>query len=126
MGAICVQPGGVISDNGSSVNAQTYATFMPCIGNTTTTTTTTTTPPPANNYSFFRCSGSGIASVVVSEASLISAGMTPGTILNGLETIEITGSGNLGSCYSFDDMTSASLTGVGVVSFNQCDCLSPA
>lgn len=126
MGAICVQPGGVISDNGASVNAQTYATFMPCIGNTTTTTTTTTTPPPANNYSFFRCSGSGIASVVVSEASLISAGMTPGTILNGLETIEITGSGNLGSCYSFDDMTSASLTGVGVVSFNQCDCLSPA
>ena len=126
MGAICVQPGGVISDNGSSVNAQTYATFMPCIGNTTTTTTTTTTPPPANNYSFFRCSGSGIANVVVSEASLINAGMPSGTILNGLYTIEITGSGNVGSCYSFDNMTSASLTGPSVASFNQCECFEPA
>lgn len=126
MGSICVQPGGLISDNGSSVNAQTYPTFMPCIGNTTTTTTTTTTAPPANNYSFFRCSGSGIASVVVSEAALVSAGMAPGAILNSMNTIEITGSGNLDSCYSFDTMTSASLTGVGVVSFNSCMCLEPA
>ena len=126
MGSICVQPGGVISDNGASVNAQTSPTFMVCIGNTTTTTTTTTTAPPANNYSFFRCSGTGIASVVVSEAALVNAGMAPGAILNSMNTIEITGSGNLDSCYSFDTMTSASLTGVGVVSFNQCTCLDPA
>lgn len=126
MGSICVQPGGVISDNGSAVNAQTYPTQMVCIGNTTTTTTTTTTAPPANNYSFFRCSGTGIASVVVSEAALINAGMAPGAILSSMNTIEITGSGNLDSCYSFDTMTSTSVTGPGVVSFNQCACLEPA
>lgn len=114
------------STTSTSTTTVPTTTSTTTVAPTTSTTTTTTTAPPANNYSFFRCSGSGIASVVVSEAALVSAGMAPGAILNSMNTIEITGSGNLDSCYSFDTMTSASLTGVGVVSFNSCMCLEPA
>jgi hypothetical protein len=126
MGSICVQPGGVISDNGAQVNAMTYPTQMVCIGNTTTTTTTTTTAAPATNYRFYRCTGDGVASVIVNEANLVNAGMAPGAILTVANTIEVSGSGNLTSCYAFDDMVSLPVTGQAVISFDQCECLSPA
>jgi hypothetical protein len=126
MGSICVQPGGMISDNGAQVNAQTYPTQMVCIGNTTTTTTTTTTAAPATNYRFYRCIGDGVASVIVNEANLVNAGMAPGAILTVANTIEVSGSGNLTSCYAFDDMVSLPVTGQAVISFDQCECLSPA
>ena len=125
MGSICVQPGGVISDNGSVVNAQTYATFMVCIGNTTTTTTTTTTAPPAINYIFYRCSGAGPGQVIVDEANLINAGMTPGSVLTVANTIEVT---SATACYTFGGMVSTPVTGHIALGFDQCECidLSPA
>ena len=120
MGAICVQPGGVISDNGSVVNAQTYPTFMVCIGNTTTTTTTTTTAPPAINYIFYRCSGAGPGQVIVDEANLINAGMIPGSVLTIANTIEVT---SAAACYTFGAMVSTPVTGHIASGFDQCECL---
>jgi len=108
------------------LTTSTSSTSTTSTTTTTVPTTTTTTVAPATNYRFYRCGGDGIASVVVSEAALINAGMAPGATLTVANTIEVSGSGNLTSCYAFDDMVSLPVTGQAVISFDQCDCLMPA
>ena len=77
------------------------------------------------NYLFTLCDSTpGAApSIVVSDAQLISVGKPSGTPPTTGDTIEISGSGNVGACYSFaGNTTDAASVSPVPLSWNVCTC----